>query len=1382
MKLRKRIALLLLGLSMLLTSIPFPAVLAEEAETEEEYQPRNVALMSFGSWVEASSAWPSPDNTLKFQPNHAIDGKRTGDSFWNDGTQGEYPDSLEVHFRKRQTIDTVNVFSVADDYDAPQPAEPTEETVFTQHGCVDFYLEYLTDEGQWELIPGSQVTGNDKVWKKITFDPLTTTAVRIVITKSASQLGFSYISELEVWSCAASPDGYDGENAALLENGAFFSASSTFSGYSTDVAGDGNRAATSFWNDNSLGAFPDWLQVDFDGRQYLERIDLFMLADEGYYDKIMPDSRTPSTQFSPRDFKIQYLTENGEWQTIPGADVTGNDKAWQTFSFDTILTSSIRVYITDTMDSGYSRIAELEAWTSAPSPDEPTVRSYTNVPYVEGSVDHAQMLDIELPRRGYGPYPAILFIHGGAWVAGDKSDDSFFSAPEQALAKGYAVVNVNYRLAQDAAWPAQIYDCKAALRHIRANAEKYMIDPDAIAVWGASAGGHLAMMMGVTQNNPEMEDLTMGNAHVSSEVQAVIDWFGISDVSTWDDEACRNHNNIGDITPRELMLGKGFTTEEALAASPITYVDENTAPMLIAHGTADPLVPFEQGENMAKLVAKAIGSELAETYYPQGAGHHDAFWSTDEPMKRAFNFLQKRFHPTENLDSFENTRSDGVVDMTVYGDRRHTIQYASQHSVQRLNLILPEEGSGNGRIPLIVFIHGGGFAAGNTDGTNASFTAEGALYALKRGYAVALVDYHTSVEGGFYPQPIYDIKAAIRCLRAKADEYHLDTDRFAIWGESAGGHLADFVALTNGNPEFEDLSMGYADYSSAVQAVISFYAITDLTTEMNAQWAPFLMGGNMGNEELMRIASPINQVTAEAPPFYLQHGMADTGVDYQDSVRLYEALVAANGNTNHRLELFPGINHAVRKFFTEENSNKLVDWLDEVMPQPADDNPTMVGELSVSDITSSSAKIGWQPAENAVQGQQYQVYLNDQRVETTQALSCKLENLEPNTKYTVTVKVKLQDNLDGNGISVDFTTLEEAPGPSRKLLVMIYGAYADLDPSGYTEESAAALLEALSVGEKVLAAENSTEEEMIDAAWAILGAAAGLVIDMSDLTAAAETAKNTAAAAQQAAEAIREQAAENQQAAELAEQTATAAIAKAEEIGKNAQDARKDLEESQQNLEKLTEQAEAFRKAAEEAGKRAEEAEKAVREAKEAYERARGQKDKSQPAATVQTGQIYRIGNYSYKVTSTEKRTVEVVGAWNKKLTKIRVDGSVTLGGKTYQVTSIAASAFKNNKKVRAAIIGKNVKVIGNQAFSGCAKLAKVTIKSTRLTRIGNQAFFNCKKLKNLTIKSKVLKKAGTNALEKIDHKAVIKVPAAKKEAYKKILAKKGQSKTVTIQ
>lgn len=127
-------------------------------------------------------------------------------------------------------------------------------------------------------------------------------------------------------------------------------------------------------------------------------------------------------------------------------------------------------------------------------------------------------------------------------------------------------------------------------------------------------------------------------------------------------------------------------------------------------------------------------------------------------------------------------------------------------------------------------------------------------------------------------------------------------------------------------------------------------------------------------------------------------------------------------------------------------------------------------------------------------------------------------------------------------------------------------------------------------------------------------------------------------------------------------------------------------------------------------------------------------------------------------MTSTEKRTVEVVGAWNKKLTKIRVDGSVTLGGKTYQVTSIAASAFKNNKKVRAAIIGKNVKVIGNQAF------------------------FNCKKLKNLTIKSKVLKKAGANALKKIDHKAVIKVPAAKKEAYKKILAKKGQSRTVTIQ
>lgn len=170
-----------------------------------------------------------------------------------------------------------------------------------------------------------------------------------------------------------------------------------------------------------------------------------------------------------------------------------------------------------------------------------------------------------------------------------------------------------------------------------------------------------------------------------------------------------------------------------------------------------------------------------------------------------------------------------------------------------------------------------------------------------------------------------------------------------------------------------------------------------------------------------------------------------------------------------------------------------------------------------------------------------------------------------------------------------------------------------------------------------------------------------------------------------------------------------------------------------------------------------------------------------EPEETIKEGQIYNSGSYYYKVTSISKMTAQVTGLKKKELKKITIYNTVTLGGKKYQVTSVAPSAFKNNKRITSVTIQKNVEVIGNSAFAGCTKLKKVAAKSTKLKNIGSKAFYNCKKLTNITIKSKVLKKAGKNAFKGISKKAVIKVPAAKLKAYTKLLAKKGQSKTVKI-
>ena len=170
-----------------------------------------------------------------------------------------------------------------------------------------------------------------------------------------------------------------------------------------------------------------------------------------------------------------------------------------------------------------------------------------------------------------------------------------------------------------------------------------------------------------------------------------------------------------------------------------------------------------------------------------------------------------------------------------------------------------------------------------------------------------------------------------------------------------------------------------------------------------------------------------------------------------------------------------------------------------------------------------------------------------------------------------------------------------------------------------------------------------------------------------------------------------------------------------------------------------------------------------------------------QPAPQIQEGKVYEDGAYSYKVTSLEKLTAEVVSVNKKGMKTAKIYDTVTLGGKKYKVTAVAPSLFKNYKKMTSLVIGKNVQTIGKNAFAGCADLKKVTANGKNLQQIGSKAFFNCKKLKTLTIKSKKLKNVGKNAFKGINKKAVIKVPAAKWKAYKKLMAKKGQSGTVQI-
>jgi acetyl esterase/lipase len=228
--------------------------------------------------------------------------------------------------------------------------------------------------------------------------------------------------------------------------------------------------------------------------------------------------------------------------------------------------------------------------------------------------------------------PAIVYVHGGFWRAGSKETGIERLIP--LAQQGYFCVAVEYRLVQEAIWPAQIEDCKLAVRWLRAHAGEYGIDPARIGVWGASAGGHLAAMLGVAGDAPQFEG-NGGWGDQSSRVQAVVDQFGIADLVTMGKNNI-DHNAAD--APGSQLIG-GLVQEnkaKAAAASPINYLTADCPPFLILHGTADVIVNVGQGKQLhAAMLAAGLDSMLQLF---EGKGHEDL---GDESRRMVYAFFDK---------------------------------------------------------------------------------------------------------------------------------------------------------------------------------------------------------------------------------------------------------------------------------------------------------------------------------------------------------------------------------------------------------------------------------------------------------------------------------------------------------------------------------------------------------------------------------------------------------------------------------------------------------------------------------------------------------------------------------------------------------------------
>jgi acetyl esterase/lipase len=239
---------------------------------------------------------------------------------------------------------------------------------------------------------------------------------------------------------------------------------------------------------------------------------------------------------------------------------------------------------------------------------------------VEKNIEYARvasgplLLDLYTPKQLGKKLPVIVWLFGGGWKMGSKD----FCPIAYMAASNVAIVSINYRLSGSAPYPAQIFDCKGAVRWLRANADRYHLDADHIGVFGASAGGHLAALLGTTAGNAELEGDVGGNTNYSSTVQAVCAFYPPTDLDLLvTNPASRNAAN----TMVGKLLGGSLNEHLALAAraSPLRFVSRDSAPFFLLHGEKDSLVPVQQSELLYAALKKA-GVEAQLVIVP-GKGH-----------------------------------------------------------------------------------------------------------------------------------------------------------------------------------------------------------------------------------------------------------------------------------------------------------------------------------------------------------------------------------------------------------------------------------------------------------------------------------------------------------------------------------------------------------------------------------------------------------------------------------------------------------------------------------------------------------------------------------------------------------------------------------------
>jgi len=483
--------------------------------------------------------------------------------------------------------------------------------------------------------------------------------------------------------------------------------------------------------------------------------------------------------------------------------------------------------------------------------------------------DRKLLLDLYLPAKPSTPKPVIVWIHGGGWRAGRKGSGG---RALPMLQRGYAVVDVGYRLSGEAIFPAQVEDCKAAVRWVRANASRYGLDPDRIGAWGSSAGGHLVAFLGTSGDVKEFD--TQANRQYSSRVQAVCDWFGPTDFLQMDEHMLEGGRLVHDApqSPESLFVGGPIRREPYRSivkkANPITYVTQDDPPFLIMHGDKDMLVPLHQSELLCDALKKAKVEVTLQVV--RGAGH--GLGGGEESPAKLVEIVAEFFDKHLKQPKVREGRMSPT----------HIDEKYGAHEKQAFDLYLIESDKPT---PLFIWIHGGGFRGGDKRSVNPAMVRR----YHEHGVSFASMNYRLT-DVGPYPMQMLDAARGVQTIRHRAKQYNIDPTRIACGGSSAGAGISMWLLYHDdlADPASQD---PIARRSTRITCAVSIGGQTSYdprvictlfnTTRVHEALVTFYRmkdEQDLNRPELIKLfedASIINHATRDDPPLYLFYRQAN---------------------------------------------------------------------------------------------------------------------------------------------------------------------------------------------------------------------------------------------------------------------------------------------------------------------------------------------------------------------------------------------------------------------------------------------------------------------------------------------------------------------------